>query len=293
MKLILHFNDYGWDIEPDRYGPALVAMAQAAEAAGFSAIGVADHLWQASQMGGAERPMLETSTVLGLLAAATRRVSLFSMVAGVHFRAPALLAKSVTTLDVISGGRAWLGIGAGHYEEECVGMGVPFPPLRQRFEMLEEAIQICLRLWSGEQGDERPFEGRHYHLGRPLNVPQSLTRPHPPILIAGDGERKTLPLVARYADACNLRPGPQIPAKIELLRRLCEAEGRDFDAIERTAPTFFDPGDDGAGVPQLLEQLRWFASLGVQTVIGSVKGGERITPIEIMGREVIPAVAEL
>jgi len=127
-----------------------------------------------------------------------------------------LLAKAVTTLDVLSGGRAWLGIGAGDYEEEAVGSGLPFPPLHERYERMEELLQICLRMWQGELGDQRPYEGRHYRVERPLNLPQSLSRPHPPILIAGSGEHKTLRLVARYADACNLRPGPQIPKKLEV-----------------------------------------------------------------------------
>ena len=167
------------------------------------------------------------------------------MVSGVHFRHPAVLVKAVTTLDVLSGGRAALGIGSGHYEEEARGLGIPFPPQRERFEMLEEAVQIALRMWSGESGDERPFEGKHYRPGCPLNLPQSLTRPHPPIMIAGDGEQKTLRLVARYANACSLRPSPEIPRKLDVLRRHCENEGRDYDEIEKTCAFAFDVGEDG------------------------------------------------
>src|SRR5260221_11487635 len=147
-------------------------------------------------------------------------------------------------LDVLSGGRAWLGIGAGDYEEEARGSGLPFPPLKERYERLEEMLQICLRMWQGEQGDERPFEGRHYRIESPLNLPQSLTRPRPPILIAGSGEQKTLRLVARYADACNLRPGPQIPKKLEVLRQNWEAEGMDYDAFAKTSAFAFDLGED-------------------------------------------------
>jgi alkanesulfonate monooxygenase SsuD/methylene tetrahydromethanopterin reductase-like flavin-dependent oxidoreductase (luciferase family) len=146
-------------------------------------------------------------------------------------------------------------------------------------------------MWSGQQGDERPFRGAHVRLERPLNVPQSLSRPHPPILIAGSGERRTLPLVARYGDACNIRPGPDIPRRLDVLRRQCEAAGRDYDAIVKTCPFRFDVGEDGAAVGTLIEQLRGFAAMGIQTVFGRVVDEYRITPIEIMGRDVIPAVA--
>jgi alkanesulfonate monooxygenase SsuD/methylene tetrahydromethanopterin reductase-like flavin-dependent oxidoreductase (luciferase family) len=186
-----------------------------------------------------------------------------------------------------------LGIGAGDYPEEAQGLGLPFPPLAERFDLLEETVQVCLRMWTGEQGDERPFQGRHVQLARPLNLPQSLSRPHPPVLIAGSGERRTLPLVARYADACNIQPSPEIPRKLELLRRLCEEEGRDYDAIEKTAPFGFDPGADGSKVEELVGRLRWLAGMGIETVIGWVVGVDQLTPIEVMGREVIPAVAEL
>ena len=216
-----------------------------------------------------------------------------AMVSGVHFRYPAILAKVVTTLDVLSGGRAWLGIGSGHYEEETRGLGIPFPPQKERFEMLEETVQICLRMWSGERGDERPFEGTHYRLERPLNLPQSLTRPHPPIMIAGDGERKTLRLVARYADACSLRPSPEIPRKLDILRRHCEAEGRNYDSIEKTCAFALVVGQGGSKTGELIGQLRWLAGMGVQTVIGFVPNVDRVTPLEVIGDEVIPAVADL
>jgi alkanesulfonate monooxygenase SsuD/methylene tetrahydromethanopterin reductase-like flavin-dependent oxidoreductase (luciferase family) len=148
-----------------------------------------------------------------------------------------------------------------------------------------------LRMWSGERGDERPFEGTRYRLERPLNVPQSLTRPHPPIMIAGDGERKTLRLVARYADACSLRPGPEIPRKLEVLRRHCEAEGRDYDSIKKTCAFAFDVGENGSRVEELIGRLRWLAGMGIETVIGFVPGVHRIAPLKVIGREVIPAVA--
>lgn len=159
--------------------------------------------------------------------------------------------------------------------------------------MLEETVQIALRMWSGERGDESLFEGKHYRLERSLNLPQSLTRPHPPIMIAGDGERKTLRLVARYADACSLRPKPEIPNKLDVLRRHCEIEGRDYDSIEKTCAFAFDVGEDGSKTRELIGQLRWLSSMGIETVIGVVPDVHRITPLEVIGREVIPAVADL
>lgn len=293
MKIGLQINTYTLAGGAARLGASLAEIAQAAEACGFDLIGVADHLWQHPYAGGPERAMLECYTTLGFLAANTRRPRLVALATAAPYRAPALLAKAVTTLDVLSGGRAWLGIGVGDYEEEAVGLGLPFPPLAQRYQMLEETLQICLRMWSGEQGDQRPFEGTHYRLRRLLNLPQSLSRPHPPILIAGSGERKTLRLVARYADACNLRPGPELPRKLEALRRHCAAEGRDDAAIEKTCMFSLDVGEDGARTGELIGQLRRLAGLGIQTVIGVVPGLERITPLEVIGREVIPAVAEL
>ncbi len=182
MKLVLQINNFSWP--GDRFGPTLAEIARTADACGFDRIGVADHLWQHPIMGGPETDELECYTTLAFLAANTERVGLMAMVSGVHFRHPGVLVKTVTTLDVLSGGRAWLGIGAGHYEEEARGLGMPFPPLKVRFEMLDEAVQIALRMWSGEKGDERPFEGAHYRLELPLNLPQSIARPHPPILIA-------------------------------------------------------------------------------------------------------------
>jgi len=159
--------------------------------------------------------------------------------------------------------------------------------------MLEETVQIALRMWSGERGDERPFEGEHYRLERPLNLPQSLSMPHPPVMIAGDGEKKTLLLVARYADACSLRPSPEIPRKLDVLRRHCEAESRDYDSIEKTCAFAFDVGERCEKVGEVIGGLRWLAGMGIETVIGFVPGVDRIAPLEVIGREVIPAVADL
>lgn len=292
MKLGFHLNDFDWTGGAARLGPTLAAIARAADAAGFDRIGVADHFWRSHYMGSVDGPELECYTTLGFLAASTRRAKLTAMVTAATYRQPGLLAKIVTTLDVLSEGRAWLGIGAGDYEAEARGLGLPFPPLKDRFAVLEETLQICLRMWDGEHGDDRPYSGTHFELARTLNVPQSLTRPHPPILLGGSGE-KTLRLVARYADACNIRPGPDIPQKLETLRRFCDEEGRDYAAIEKTCPFAFDVGEDGEKVGELLGQLRWLAGMGIQTVIGFVPHVDRITPLEILGREVIPAVEGL
>jgi F420-dependent oxidoreductase-like protein len=293
MKLGIQLNSFDWSGGPERFGRNLAEIAEAAEGAGFDRIAVADHVWQHPLMGGPEANEPECYTTLAFLAANTRRVGLTAMVSGVHFRHPAVLVKAVTTLDVLSGGRACFGVGSGHYPEESRGLGIPFPPQKERFEMLEEALQIALRMWSGERGDERPFEGEYYTLDRPLNLPQSLSRPHPPIMIAGEGEKKTLRLVARYADACSLRPGPQVPEKLDVLRRHCEAEGRDYDEIEKTCAFAFDVGEKGEKVDELVGQLHWLAGMGVETVIGFVPGVDRITPLEIIGRDVIPVVAEV
>ena len=293
MKLGLQLNSFDWTGGPERFGATLAEIAGAAEETGFDRIGVADHLWQHPIMGGPVANEPECYTTLSFVAANTERIKLTAMVTGVHFRPPAVLAKTITTLDVLSDGRAWLGIGSGHYEEETQGLGIPFPPQKERFEMLEETVQIALRMWSGEHGDERPFDGKHYRLERPLNVPQSISRPHPPIMIAGDGEKKTLRLVARYADACSLRPGQEIPRKLDVLRRHCEIEGRDYDEIDKTCAFAFDVGEGGEKVEGLVGQLRWLAGMGVETVIGAVPDVDRITALETIGREVIPAVADL
>jgi len=265
MKLGLHLYDFTWPGGASQLGPALARIAQAAEATGFDRISTIDHVWQSHYLGGPEREVPSCYPTLMYLAAHTSRIKLLALTTGSPYWHPILLAKTVTTLDVLSGGRAWLSIGAGDYEEEAVGSGLPFPPLKERYERLEEMLQICLRMW---QGDQRPFEGKHYRIERPFNLPQSLTRPHPPILIAGSGEQKTLRLVARYADACNLRPGPEIPQKLEVLRQHCEAEGREYDAIEKTCAFAFDVGEDGSKVGELVGQLRWLASMGIQTVLG-------------------------
>jgi F420-dependent oxidoreductase-like protein len=293
MKLVLHIPATTWPGGAARLRSTLIDVVEHAEAAGFDGISMVDHVWQHPIMGGPEASEIEGYTALGFIAARTQRVRLLTLATAASYRHAGLLGKIVTTLDVLSGGRAMLGIGAGDYEEEARGLGLPFPSLRERYTILEETVQACLKMWEGEHGADQPFQGTHVQMERPLNLPQSLSRPHPPILIAGSGERRTLPLVARYADACNLRPTPEIPRQLDLLHHLCDEAGRDYAAMEKTAPYFFDVGPDGSKVPELLDKLRWLASLGIQTVFGWVVGVEQIRPLEIMAREVIPAAAEL
>jgi F420-dependent oxidoreductase-like protein len=293
VKLGLHIVDYTWPGGPANMRSTLTNIVQTAESAGFDAIAVDDHVWQTPYIGGPVKEKLEGYTTLSFIAAHSDRARLLTLVTAASFRPAGLLAKAVTTVDVLSGGRVWLGIGAGHDEEEARGLGVPLPPMRERFEVLEETVQVCLQMWSGEHGDDQPFTGKHIQLERALNVPQSLSRPHPPILIAGTGEQKTLRLVARYADACNLRPSPEIPHKLDVLRHHCETEGRDYDAIEKTCAFAFDVGENGEKAGEIVAQLRWLASMGIETVYGRVENVGRITPLEVMGREVIPAVADL
>ena len=290
MKVGLHIPDFTWDGGTAGLRVRLGEVAQRAEQAGVDRISVMDHVWQIGPIGPPEGEMLEAYTTLGWLAAKTDRVKLLTVVTAVVYREPGLLAKAVTTLDVLSGGRAMLGIGAAWNEAEARGLGLFFPPLAERFERLEEALRICRQMWSGDDG---PFDGKHYQLGRTLNSPQSLSRPHPPILIGGGGERKTLRLVARYADACNLFPGPDLARKLDVLRAHCEAEGRDYDEITKTCYFIYDVGEKGEKAAQVVDQLGELANLGFQAAIGAVANGWEITPLEIIGSEVIPAVAQL
>ncbi|HEY6279009.1 MAG TPA: LLM class F420-dependent oxidoreductase [Streptosporangiaceae bacterium] len=290
MKLGLQIPDFTSPGGPARLGPDLAAVARTADDAGFSFIAVMDHFFQIRGVGAAEREMLEAYTTLGYLAACTSRANLLTLVTGTVYRYPGILAKIVTTLDVLSGGRAWLGIGAAWNEEESRGLGIPFPPVAERFERLEETLQICLQMWSG---DETPYQGGHYQLARPLNSPQALSVPHPPIMIGGSGERKTLRFVARYAQACNLFPTPDLARKLDVLRAHCDTEGRDYDEITKTCYFIFDPGDKGEKTGEIIDQLGQLAEMGFQAAIGAVANVWDVTPLEIIGSEVIPAVAGL
>ena len=290
MRIGLQIPDFNGAGGAERLGSELAAVARTADDAGFDTIGVMDHFFQIRIIGPPEQDMLEAYTTLGYLAACTSRARLLTLVTGVVYRHPGILAKTVTTLDVLSGGRAWLGIGAAWNEEESRGLGIPFPPVAERFERLEEALRVCLQMW---QGSSEAFRGRHYQLSRPLNNPPAVTRPHPPIMIGGSGERKTLRLVAQYAQACNLFPGPNLGHKLDVLRAHCEAAGRDYDEIEKTVLYTFDVGAQGERVPQVIDELAGFAELGFGMAIGGVTGVWSRKPLELIGSEVIPAVAGL
>ena len=285
MELGLHIANFTWPGGPPQLAPTLARIATTTEDAGFAAITVMDHLWQIGVVGPPEDEMLEAYTALGFLAAHTKKVRLHTLVTGVTYRSPGLLAKAVTTLDVLSGGRASLGIGAAWNDEEATGLGLEFPPTAERFERLEETLQICLQMWSGS---DAPYDGTHYHLGRTLNSPASLSQPRPRIMIGGTGERKTLRLVAKYADACNIFPGPDVAHKLDVLRGHCEAEGRDYDDIEKTTTM---PGALSNGPDAFIEQLRPLHELGFTVAHLYVPGPEPLETVELLGAKVIPEIS--
>jgi F420-dependent oxidoreductase-like protein len=289
MKIGLHIADFTFPDGPAGLRDDLSRIVTTAEEAGFGRVSVMDHLWQIGFLGPPEHEMLEAYTTLGYLAALTSEVELVSWVTAVVYREPGMLAKLVSTLDVLSGGRAWLGIGAAWNEEEARGLGLPFPPTAERFERLEETLQICLQMWSENDG---PFEGRHYQLARTLNSPQPLHRPHPPILIGGSGEKKTLRLVAKYAQACNLFGTPEVEHKLDVLRGHCEREGRNYNDIEKTVMASLDPGEKGENVDAILQQLQHYARLGISEAHGIVPGVWKLSPLKILGKEVVPVIAD-
>jgi len=298
VKIGLQIDAFKWPGGPAQIGPTLGRIARTAEDAGFDSIWVMDHFFQIRGVGPATDPMLEGWTTLGYLAGLTTRARLGLMVGGIHYRTAGLWAKAATTLDVLSGGRAWLGIGAAWNEEESRGLGFPMPPLGVRFEMLEEMLQITHALWTGERGTEGAFDGRHYQASRLLNSPQNLTRPHPPILIGGGGEQKTLRLVAQYADATNVfGDGPRVAHKFAVLREHCERIGRDYNEIERTNLVDIrvrTPDSSGGTAPgRIVDQFGELADAGVQHVIMSLADVEELTPLEVIGREVISQVRDL
>jgi F420-dependent oxidoreductase-like protein len=289
MKVGLHISDFTWEGGAEELRFRLADIAQRAELAGVDRISVMDHVWQIGPIGPPEHEMLEAYTALGWLAAKTERVKLLTMVTAVVYREPGLLAKAMTTLDVLSGGRSILGIGAAWNEDEARGLGLPFPPTAERFERLEEAILICKQMWSGS---EAPFEGKHYHLARTLNSPQALSRPHPPILIGGGGEKKTLRLVARYADSCNIAvyDPAQAAHKLEVLREHCVTEGRDYGEIEKTAQTRFDLGENGENVQRTIESLHEVAEMGFTVAHGSLLGVSKNRQFDLFAERIIPAL---
>jgi F420-dependent oxidoreductase-like protein len=262
LKLAIHNPSFTYDGGPESIAATLAATARAAEDGGADQFTLMDHWFQIPPVGAHTEPMLEGYTALGFLAAQTERMRLGLLVTGVTYRHPGLLAKTVTTLDVLSGGRAQLGIGAAWFEEEHEGLGVPYPAMAERFERLEEAIQICFQMWSDDDG---PYEGKHYRLKETLNSPQSIQRPRPSLLIGGSGEKKTLRLVAKYADACNLFGGERdvVAHKLEVLKGHCENEGRDYGEIEKTIIWGTNPLDDVDG---FLAEMDAMAKLGIDKV---------------------------
>lgn len=290
MRLGVQIPDFTRPAGPADLGRALAEVAREVDGAGFDYLAVMDHFFQIQHVGPAEHDMLEAYTTLGFLAAHTSRVTLLTLVTGTIYREPGILAKIISTLDVLSGGRAMLGIGAAWNEEESVGLGIPFPPVAERFERLEEALQICLRMWSD---DESPWTGKHYQLARPLNVPAPLTRPHPPIMIGGSGEKKTLRLVARYGQACNLFNGPDLKHKLDVLRQHCDTEGRDYDEITKTCYYAFDVGRSGENVGRILDDLGTLSELGISVALGGVADVWDVEPLRILGERVVPAAADL
>ncbi|MEW1646674.1 LLM class F420-dependent oxidoreductase [Streptomyces sp. NPDC091219] len=289
MRVGVHINRFNHSGGPAAIGPELAASAVAAEAAGVSWLSVMDHYFQMEFNGGAEDAMLEAYTTLGFLAGNTSTVRLGALVTGVTYRNPGLLAKIATTLDVLSGGRATLGIGAAWYDREHHGLGVHYPPLAERFERLEETLRICLQMWDPEANG--PFEGKHYRLAETLCVPAPVSSPHPEIMIGGSGEKKTLRLVAQYADACNLivSTPDELRHKLGVLRGHCDTLGRDYDRIRKTivhTGESVTTGDLGA----FLREIDGFTKLGVDTVILGPRTGE---PAEWIERFVAPAVPRL
>ena len=235
MKIGLQISSFTWPGGTPAIASTLAEIAQQADDVGFDSIWVMDHFFQIRSIGKPEEPMLEGWTTLGFLAALTKRARLGLMVGGIHYRNPGLWVKAATTLDVLSGGRAWLGIGAAWNEQESRGLGFPFPPLGERFELLEDTLRMAHGMWTGERGSEAPLDGHHLHAAHLLNSPQSITRPRPPIMIGGGGEKKTLRLVAQYADACNVFGSPEMIArKYGILDEHCAAVGRDPAEIECT-----------------------------------------------------------
>lgn len=289
MQLGIHFANFTLPGGPESLAPTLAATARAAEEGGASDLTVMDHFFQMESFATAQDPMLEAYAALGFLAGQTRTMTLGALVTGVTYRHPGLLAKTVTTLDVLSGGRAMLGIGAAWYEREHRGLGVPFPPVGERFERLEETLQICKQMWGDDDG---PYEGRHYRLEETICSPRPVQQPAPKILVGGMGERKTLLLVARHADACNLFASDPavIRHKLDVLARHCEAEGRDPGGIEKTIITGSDPlGDADAFVADMEE----YARLGIEKVWVGPPGPEPAAWVERVTEKIVPRLREL
>jgi F420-dependent oxidoreductase-like protein len=298
MKIGLQVPNFTWPGGPGEIRGKLAQVARTADESGFSSLWVMDHFFQIGRpnnpggLGPAEDEMLESYSTLSYLAGFTQKVTLGTLVTGVVYRYPGILIKTVTTLDVLSGGRAWLGIGAAWNEREAHGLGVPFPPVKVRFEQLEETLQIAKQMWSD---DADPYNSKHFQLAETLCHPQPLSKPHPPIMIGGMGEHKTLRLVAQYANACNLFAGmglETVQHKLDVLKQHCDALGRDYAAIEKTVLSTAYLAEGQMSASDVIEQCRRLAGIGIQHAIFNMPNVHEITPLEIFGHEIIPAVAE-
>ncbi len=296
MKLGLQIIGFAWPGAPASIGEKLGAIGKSAEVAGIDSLWVMDHFFQSPKLGAVEDPMLEAYTALAFVAGKTSRIGLGVMVTGVTYRHPGVLIKTVTTLDVLSGGRAWFGIGAGWYEREHVGLGVPFPPLKERFERVEETLQVARLMWSGQV---TKYRGEHYRLAETLNSPQAIRRPHPPILVGGAGEQKTLRLVAKYGDACNFFAAlgeEALGRKLEVLRGYCEEEGRAYDGIAKTVigdPAVMGDGEGKLVAGRVVEHAAHLAELGFDYIHLSVPNVSEPGALDLFGDEIVPAIHKL
>lgn len=306
MKIGLQIPVFDWPGAPGSIGSVLLDIARAADQGGFASLWLMDHFFGiGSAWGPPDAPMLEGYTTLGYVAAVTSTIKLGLMVTGVHHRYPGVLIKTVSTLDVLSGGRAYLGIGAGWNEHESKGLGIPFPPVRERIQQLEETLQIAQHMW---RGDRSAFNGRHYQLDEPIDQPAPLSRPHPPILIGGEGKKQTLRLVAAYADACNVQLGApltgypdwyvetyrnravKLPHKLDVLREHCDRVGRSFNSIEPTVLGSVEFGPNAMSANEVVEVCHELSDMGFQQVIYNMPNIHEVTPIEILAEQVIPQV---
>jgi F420-dependent oxidoreductase-like protein len=291
MKVGLQISSFTWPGGDEAIGPTLARVVRGADEAGFDSIWVMDHFFQIRGLGPASDPMLEGWTTLGFMAAHSTRARLGLMVGGIHYRAPGLWVKAATTLDVLSGGRAWLGIGAGWNAEESSALGFRFPALADRFELLEDTLAIAHGMFEGEHGSQGRYAGKQVTASKLLNSPQSIQRPRVPIMVGGGGERKTLRLVARYADACNVFGGPVgIHHKYEVLREHCAAIGRDPDEIERTTLQDIRVGNEARpeSVASIVDRFGELSDSGAQHIIVASKDIHRPEVLETIGRDLIP-----
>ncbi len=291
MKIGLQIPSFTWPGGPAQMGAKLAQIARVADDVGFYSVWLMDHFFQIHGVGPHRNDMLEGYTALGYLASLTKRVKLGTLVTGVIYRYPGVLVKIATTLDVLSNGRAYFGVGAAWNEQEAKGLGVPFPPLGVRFELLEEALQIAKQMWSGNNG---PYQGKHNQLAETLCSPLPLSRPHPPIMIGGGGEKKTLRMVAQYADACNIFGPPEtVRTKFAVLKQHCDALGRDYGTIEKTTLGTVDLQPGKMSAKDVIANCEVLAAIGVQHAIFNMPNVHEIRPLDVFGREIIPAVAGL